>query len=295
MRVVLGFPMEDEQTGVYIKNVFIENGCEVVGIHDPKREAPDVMLRLAERLKPDLIFMSRSIPYVHVIAWLKKISICTFWNVDVRYNIREWSALYPLMEGCHFWFTIAKGNIPEYKAAGLGTPYWLSEGCDRIHRLRPGGKTNEHDVFFAGSIGNVHEDRKRIVSTVKTIFKNSNIVNGLYLVNEDHNDAVGMAKVCLGHSGWPGVELSMSARDYRVMGAGGFLLTNHVEGIENWFDLDKECVTYSSPTDCIEKIRYYLAHDKEREKIAAAGYNAAHKKHRFKNRIAEVLDIAGRG
>ena len=294
MRVILGFPMEDKQTGQYIKNAFVENGCEVVGVHDPKLEAPDVLLRLAERLKPDLIFMSRSMPYVHIIEWIKKIAICAFWNVDVRYDIRAWTGLYPLMENCHFWFTIAKGNIPEYKKLGLGTPYWLSEGCDRIHEMRPAGKTGEHDVFFAGSIGNLHEDRKEILMTAKTLFKNNNIVNGLHLVNEDHNDAVGRAKVCIGHSGWPGVELSMSARDYRVMGAKGFLLTNHVKDIETWFDIGKECVTYDSPEDCMEKIRYYLEHEDEREAIAETGYKAAHSKHRLKHRIAEVLDIAGK-
>lgn len=294
MKVLLGFPQADRQTGVFIKNAFIENGCDVVAVHDPKVRHPQEFLALANHFKPDLIFMSRSTPYCSIIGALRKIGICAFWNVDVRYDINHWKPLFPLMRGCHFWFTIAKGNIPLFKKLKLGNPHWLSEGCDSIHRPPKGGNREKFDVFFAGTIGHVHNGRVEVIDAIKKNFSNVDIYNGLDLINEDHNMAVNNAKICLGHSGWPDVELSMSARDYRVMGAGGFLLTNHVKGIEKWFDLGEDCDTYSSPDEAVEKIKYYLEHQWERRAIAENAFEVAHEKHRFKHRIAKVLELARR-
>ena len=81
----------------------------------------------------------------------------------------------------------------------------------------------------------------------------------------------------------------MSARDYRIMGAGGFLLTNHVEGIDEWFKIGTECDTYKTPEEAKEKFLYYCDHPKERLVIAEAGYKVAHEKHRFKHRMEKVI------
>ena len=286
MRVLLGFPQADLQTGVFIKNGFQECGAEIVGIHDPKLEDPTELLKLAITTKPDLIFMSRTPSYAIVIKQLRKISLCAFWNVDVRYDIGYWKVLYPLMTGCHFWFTIAKGNIRKYKDAKLGNPYWLSEGIDKIHdKCTP---KDMSDVFFAGTIGDVHEGRKTLIRTVAANIQSYNIHNGLGLVNKLHNQAVSNAKICLGHSGWKDVELSMSARDYRIMCAGGFLLTNRVKGIEDYFKGMCDFYDY----DVLSKIRYYLDHEDERKEIAEIGYKETHSKHMFKHRMAEVIEIA---
>ena len=295
MRILLGFPQVDEQTGVWIKQAFIEAGHEVVGVHDAKLYEPTMLLTMARQTKPDLIFMSRTGAYVAVIQELRKIALTAFWNVDVRNSIGAWKHLYPLMTGCHFWFTIAKGNIPAYKKAGLGNPYWLSEGCAALHTLRPEGRTEEFDAFFAGALDTIHETYAQRRATLEAISGTGSKTwyhKGGGLINEAHNDAIGRSKVCIGTSGWPQVELSMSARDYRIMGAGGFLLTNHVEGIEDWFKIGVECDTYRTPEEAKEKFLYYCDHPEERIKIADAGYKVAHEKHRFKHRMEKVIEVA---
>jgi len=296
MRVLLGFPQQDQQTGVYIKRAFEELGHEIVDIHDPKIQDRELFLSMAKQHRPDLAFMSRSEPYCHVIERLRDVCLTSFWNVDVRADIGPWANLGALMQYTHFWFTIAKSQIPDFKKEyGNKNVYWLSEGCDSIHSIRPGGRTEEFDVFFAGSIDQFHEDCGNRVSVLNAIQNHGftcQYSHGLKLVNEYHNDYVGRSQVCLGNSAFPQVELSMSARDYRIMGAGGFLLTNNVKGIENWFKIGKECETYSSPEEAVEKVEYYCIHKEERIKIADTGYKAAHEKHRFKNRIEEVIKIA---
>jgi glycosyltransferase involved in cell wall biosynthesis len=54
-------------------------------------------------------------------------------------------------------------------------------------------------------------------------------------------------------------------------GVGTCLLTDDLENIRNYFEPDKEIVTYKSIPEAVEKIKYLLSHDKERKAIALAG------------------------
>jgi spore maturation protein CgeB len=56
------------------------------------------------------------------------------------------------------------------------------------------------------------------------------------------------------------------------------------------FDVGIEVVSYKSVDDLIDKIKYYLAHEIEREKIALAGYKRAMRDYRF----SKITQEAGR-
>lgn len=66
------------------------------------------------------------------------------------------------------------------------------------------------------------------------------------------------------HSGIP-------LRVLDIMACGGFVLSNRQPEMADCFAEGTEIVTFDSPDECLEKARYYLGHDREREKIAAAG------------------------
>lgn len=80
-----------------------------------------------------------------------------------------------------------------------------------------------------------------------------------------------------------------SSRNYIIPGSGGFLLTAHVPGIENEFVPGKHLVTWRDLKDMRNKIRYYLAHDKERERIRRAGYEFTQACHRWECRAKEMI------
>ena len=61
-------------------------------------------------------------------------------------------------------------------------------------------------------------------------------------------------------------------RIFDVLGAGGFLLTNYQEELEDYFEIGKDLVCYSSEEDLLQKTAYYLEHDEERKQIARNGY-----------------------
>ena len=70
-------------------------------------------------------------------------------------------------------------------------------------------------------------------------------------------------------------------RVFDIMGAGGFVLSNYQPAIEEEFEIDKEIVVYRDFDEMEDKVRYYLSHEEERQKIASSGYKAVSE--RFNN------------
>jgi len=64
---------------------------------------------------------------------------------------------------------------------------------------------------------------------------------------------------------------SSALRLYEASGVGSMVLANAVAQMPNTLVPGKECVTYDSIDDCVEKVRYLLDHEEERKAIARAG------------------------
>lgn len=78
-----------------------------------------------------------------------------------------------------------------------------------------------------------------------------------------------------------------------IMGAGGFLLTNHQNDFALHFTEGRDYVSYDSPEDMKNKIDYYLKQDAERDAIAQNGHALVSSEHTYMHRIREMLSILG--
>lgn len=85
------------------------------------------------------------------------------------------------------------------------------------------------------------------------------------------------------------ISTGMPLRVLDIMGCGGFLLSNFQVELAEYFSLGQECVVYESLEDLYEKAVYYLAHDTEREQIAAAGYERVKRDFTFRERLSKML------
>ncbi len=85
----------------------------------------------------------------------------------------------------------------------------------------------------------------------------------------------------------------LNMRVFETMGSGSFLLTDYVPYIEELFEDGKHLVLYRSIEEAIDKAKYYLKHDSEREKIAQAGFEEVMKKHKIDDRVDVMLKKAG--
>ena len=61
----------------------------------------------------------------------------------------------------------------------------------------------------------------------------------------------------------------LNQRDTAITGSGGFMLTDHVAGIEEIFDVGIEIDTWTDLEELRDKARWWLAHDTRRRHAAA--------------------------
>lgn len=80
-------------------------------------------------------------------------------------------------------------------------------------------------------------------------------------------------------------------RAFEIMGSGGFLMTNYQTDFLDFFEPGVDFTYYNSYEDLMEKVEYYLSHDKEREEIAKNGYEKVKEYHNYHVRIGVILDI----
>ena len=65
--------------------------------------------------------------------------------------------------------------------------------------------------------------------------------------------------------------------------------------LDAFYDVGKEVVSYRNADDLIEKIRYYLENDAEREAIARAGFRRVMRDHRIALRLRQAGELVERG
>ncbi|MFQ5655324.1 MAG: glycosyltransferase [Planctomycetota bacterium] len=313
LKLLLCFPSADGETGVWIGKALGALGHEVTAV-DPRADLPDVD-RARERVLAsagggafDLILTSREAHLSAIAPDLARAAPLVGWCLDSRRNIFHWRPLFPLIRASRAWFTIAGGNIGELRRTlKKAEIFWLSEGyAEGVHRPveldEPARRRLSAEVAFAGSLGPYYRsntDRAQVLEALRGAGLDLKVwgsgEDGVeYLGPQQHNRMVAGAKICLGHTSLADVALSMSARDYRILGAGGFLLTNHVAEIETWLEVGREIETYRTPEECVEKARFYLEHPERRAEIAAAGLAAARARHTLRHRLGTMIEILER-
>jgi len=166
--------------------------------------------------------------------------------------------------------------VPKYEALGARVINEIS--CIGVPVNRDWSNIEEkYDVSFIGST--LRPLREQYINEIKK--RNIPIYLfgkdwGRYISHEEMIDIFGASKINLNFSrASHGDRMGMKGRITEVCLAGGFLLTEYVPGIENYFEIDKEIVCFRDTEEMIDKITYYLNHDKERRAIARAGWKRA--------------------
>lgn len=85
----------------------------------------------------------------------------------------------------------------------------------------------------------------------------------------------------------------IKGRNFEVPGAGGFLLTEAADNIEEYYRDGKEIAVFRDTDELIEKARYYLAHERERATIAEAGYRRTLDEHTYEKRFRALFRKMG--
>lgn len=300
MRVLLLFPMTDGQTGPAIKYALEQLGHEVEAV-DSKRHAL-LSYSIACGFRPDLVFCSRIKELTEEVRNIKKrfkdATIC-MWNVDTRTNINHWEHLFPLIKLVDYYFVVASRLIPDWREINPNT-FWLPQGLQNEIYHKPKEITENDkqkyscDISFAGRERGIRREMLNTIDEMDINFKKWRCGGMPAVYNEEHNKMVSLSKINLCISGWPDNEKVTSVRNYKIMGAGGFVLELARTGLDEIFPMnakDGTIGTYISPEDLIQRIRFWLEHEDERKAMAERGYEWVHANATYAHRIKDALEI----
>ena len=167
------------------------------------------------------------------------------------------------------YFCCDKQNVLEQAIQLNPRSYRVCEGYNQEVDMHLPGIEKEYDVSF---IGNTYGKRQEVIAAVNHPIK---LLSNAY--GRKHAVAVNKSKINLNFC----TDAGASDRVYKVLGAGGFLLTDDWDGRENDFEDMKDLVIFDGIDDLNAKIAYFLAHPEEATQIALQGHTSVQKFNRL--------------
>jgi glycosyltransferase involved in cell wall biosynthesis len=97
--------------------------------------------------------------------------------------------------------------------------------------------------------------------------------------------------LCITRQAHASVFGSSSSRPFELASMGCCIVANPYQGIETWFEPGKELFVVESQEEAINRYRYLLAHDSERQAIGYAAQTRVLREHTFRHRATELVGI----
>jgi spore maturation protein CgeB len=254
--------------------------------------------KIINQFKPDLIFCcvtgDKRLTPAESIVWdvIPEITqagnIKTFnWFCDDTWRFDNFSS-----KVCNA-FTVCSTPEPDYiqKYKDIGYDNIIVGGWHINHTFYP---TKQHekkyDVTFIGQMNN--PDRYQYINYLKE--NGINVSNFHGLSHDEMTKVWAETKIGLNFSknynGQP-VKTQMKARPFEVAAANKTLvLSEYHSGLEYFFDIDKEIVTFKTPEEMLKKVQVLLKNENIRDKIAIAGNNRFKKDHSSHKRMKKIIE-----
>lgn len=187
-------------------------------------------------------------------------------------------------------FCAQKQAVIDFNKAGVKAE-WLPHAFEpqAYHDITTGTPipfsfaSKDYDISFVG-----HVNSPNRIDFLDRMFKE---IPNFFFGQRKFQDAARIytkSKICLNIA----MKEDLNMRCFEVMGAGGFLLTDYVPYMEELFEDGKHCAIYRSLDEAVDKAKYYLSHDSEREKIAQAGFEEVMSKHTIDHRVNRILEVS---
>ncbi len=88
------------------------------------------------------------------------------------------------------------------------------------------------------------------------------------------------------------IRSGLPLRIFDILGCGGFCLTNYQPELSDYFTVGSDLEYYTCEDELLDKVSYYLSHEKERKKIAQNGLETVKKYHNYPERLLQMLSLA---
>ncbi|MNM65500.1 Spore protein YkvP [compost metagenome] len=84
---------------------------------------------------------------------------------------------------------------------------------------------------------------------------------------------------------------SPNPRTFEISASGTLQLIDQRADLARFYKPGVEIETYESPQELLEKVDFYLTHEKERRDIALRGLERTYAEHTYSHRINEMLSV----
>lgn len=194
--------------------------------------------------------------------------------------------------------------VERFRKAGARSEYFNLGFEPRVlNRLERGAS---HDVVFVGGLSPRHAARtawlEEVASRVQLKWWGYGVEHlaansplraahqgeawGLDMYNIFYN-----SRIVLNHHIDEAEDNANNMRLYEATGTGAMLLTDAKKNMGDLFAVNGEVVTYASPSECAERVEYFLGHELERAAIAKAGQERTLKSHTYRQRMERLVTL----
>ncbi len=260
-----------------------------------RKMASELLVELAFRFRPDVAFfvLFKDDFDEAAVEELRRMGCVTFnWFADDQWRFDSFSSQWA--PSFTWAITTDPSAVVKYRERGIANVIRSQWGVN--HRLyRSLARPRRFDVTF---IGQPHGDRRAVLDAIRR---------------------VGIAVEAWGY-GWPRGKLStrqavevinesavnlnlsnaitgdvdqIKGRDFEVPACRALLLTQHVEGLAEYYQLSSEVLVYENLDDLVAKIRWALDHPDAAETVRDAGHRRVLRDHTYDQRFAEIFRQAG--
>jgi GT2 family glycosyltransferase/2-polyprenyl-3-methyl-5-hydroxy-6-metoxy-1,4-benzoquinol methylase/tetratricopeptide (TPR) repeat protein len=201
-----------------------------------------------------------------------------WWVIDTHLDLAGALEKAPRFD---FVFAAQRDGATALREVGIETAVWLPLACDpEIHGRKPVEPT--FDLAFVGNL--FPGPRTDLVALLQAKFKNV-FVGNRYL--EQMAATYSASKIVFNRS----LKNDVNMRVFEALAGGSLLVTNELadNGQPELFRDGEHLVTYTDAEELLDKVAYYLEHDEERERIAAAGRRAVLEGHTYLHRMRTIL------
>lgn len=156
------------------------------------------------------------------------------------------------------------------------------------------GKERNIDISFAGSSEN-YPDRKKAIGHILKNGIDIYVTGGHRERNisiEEYADLYKRSKIVLNFPYTTKGELQFKGRALEAMLCGAALMELNNLAINNWFKPMEEYIAYDDLDDLIRKIKYFLSHEEDLERIRQNGYLKATNQYNAKIFWEKVISLA---
>ena len=240
-----------------------------------------------------------------------------FWFVEDFRTLLYWKDVAPHYD---YFFTIQRGDFfDELKKIGAKNYYYLPQACSpdihkKITMTEDDKKLYSSDISFMGAgyynrrvffqglmdfdfkiWGTEWDYMSPLARHIQKPALNSFHGNGERLSPDEYVKIFNASKINLNlHSSsyHEGVDPSgdfVNPRTFELASCGAFQLVDYRTELDNLFKVDEEIICYRDLRELRGKIKFYLEHTEEREKISENARIKALKFHAFENRMEEML------